>query len=202
MSATEKQGLISGDQNGAGGGLGHDPGTIRGGAMPEECGAVAVRAAARGAFPEVMQGIGAEEGGQEVAQLIFEENWYRLPVEEEDEEEVEEDEEEVEEEAEEEDEEDEDDKEEGEEMEEGQEEDGEEGKDEEEEEEDEKYEDEEDKEEEEEVSSEEDDKNYADREEEEDGKEGTEIVAGIYEFPMAQFRSLFWGLSPSSLYHL
>lgn len=177
MYATEKQGLIFGDQNGAGSGLGHDPGMIRGGAMPEECGAVAVRAAARRAFQEVVQGIGAEGGGQEVAQLIFEENWYGLPVEEEDEEEVEE-------EAEEEDEEDEDDDEEGEEMEEGQEEDGEEGKDEEEEEEDEEYEDEEDKEEEEEVSSEEDDKNYPDREEEEDGKEGTEIVAGIYEFPM------------------
>lgn len=148
---SEKRGLIPGGQNGARSGVGHDPGSIKNGKVPEECGAVVARAAALRDFQEVIQGLGEEEGGQEVVQPMVEENWVVLPIEEEEEGEEEQ---EVEENEEDEDDEEEEWMDEGEES----------GHDD--------YDNEENEEEDEEDSYGGENENYMDREEEENGKEG------------------------------
>lgn len=82
---SEMRGLIPGGQNGAHSGVGHDPGSIKNGKVPEECGAVVARAAALRDFQEVIQGLGEEEHGQEVVQPMVEENWAVPAIEEEEE---------------------------------------------------------------------------------------------------------------------
>lgn len=83
MSVTENQGPIPGGQKRGVGEKRQDPGSIRDGTAPAECGAVITRAAAPRDFQAVVPGNWEEEGGQCSAQPVVQGNWDVQQLEEE-----------------------------------------------------------------------------------------------------------------------
>ncbi|TEA14710.1 hypothetical protein DBR06_SOUSAS3110014, partial [Sousa chinensis] len=79
-SGTEKRGPATSGQNRAGSGMGHDPGSVRGGAVPAEWRTRVGRDAAPRDFQVVVRTLRAKEGGQEGAQPIVKEYWDVQPV--------------------------------------------------------------------------------------------------------------------------